>query len=101
MWEMGELEGRNRWWGWYGAGGMVSLYAIHDGSGWTPRLVLRQPAQPAEVVREECVPTASETDKAWAMAILQALDVFPEAQEVVRRRLLVLCGYPEFAEDST
>jgi hypothetical protein len=70
---------------------MVSRYAIHDGSGWTPRLVLRQAAQTAEPERAECAQARPENS--WLPAVMQALDIFPEAQALVRRTILRLCGY--------
>jgi hypothetical protein len=70
---------------------MVSRYAIHDGSGWTPRLVLRQAARTAEPEQPECARTGPENS--WLPAVMQALDIFPEAQALVRRTILRLCGY--------
>jgi hypothetical protein len=70
---------------------MVSRYAIHDGTGWTPRLVPRRAAEAAEPEQAECA--AKRPENAWLPAILKALDVFPEAQALVRRTILRLYGY--------
>jgi hypothetical protein len=76
---------------------MVSRYAIHDGSGWTLRLVPRRAAEAAEPEQAECASKRPET--AWLPAVLKALDVFPEALALVRRTILRLCGFAD--EDSS
>ena len=70
---------------------MVSRYAIHDGTGWTPRLVPRRAAEAAEREQPECA--SKRPENAWLPAVMQALDIFPEAQALVRRTILRLCGY--------
>ena len=77
---------------------MVSRYAIHDGSGWTLRLVLRQAAQTAEPERPESV--HKQTGNSWLPAVLKALDVFPEAQTLVRNTILRLCGHTVHEDSS-
>ena len=76
---------------------MVSRYALHDDSGWTLRLVPRRAAQTAEPERAE---SASKPENAWLAAVLQALEIFPEAHALVRRTILRLHGYTA-DEDST
>ena len=70
---------------------MVSRYAIHDGTEWTPWLVPRRAAEAAEPEQAECA--SKQPENAWLPAILKALDVFPEAQDLVRRTILRVHGY--------
>ena len=58
---------------------------------WTPRTVRRQPAPATEPEQEKCAEKRAEDS--WLPKILKALDAFPEAQQVVRHTILVLCGY--------